>query len=96
MSDADKPGKSPATKSQTTRAVRAGLESDAQYGSVVPPVYLSTNFAYERYLKPRKYDYTRSGNRTYRRTSRTNATLNRVSTITPVPAIRRATSLRRR
>jgi cystathionine gamma-synthase len=69
MSEKDKPGRSPATKSQatkaqTTRAVRAGLESDAEYGSVVPPIYLSTNFAYESYLKPRKYDYTRSGNPT--------------------------------
>jgi cystathionine gamma-synthase len=31
---------------------------------VVPPIYLSTNFAFERYRKPRKYDYTRSGNPT--------------------------------
>jgi cystathionine gamma-synthase len=30
-----------------TRSVRAGLESDAQHGSVVPPIYLSTNFAFE-------------------------------------------------
>ncbi|HLN48268.1 MAG TPA: cystathionine gamma-synthase [Steroidobacteraceae bacterium] len=64
MSDTEKPGESPATKSQATRAVRAGLESDAQYGSVVPPIYLSSNFAYEGYLKPRRYDYTRSGNPT--------------------------------
>ncbi len=47
-----------------TRSVRAGLESDAQHGSVVPPIYLSTNFAFERFRKPRKYDYTRSGNPT--------------------------------
>ena len=47
-----------------TRSVRAGLESDAQHGSVVPPIYLSTNFAFEGYRKPRKYDYTRSGNPT--------------------------------
>jgi cystathionine gamma-synthase len=47
-----------------TRAVRAGLESDAQHGSVVPPIYLSSNFAFEGYRKPRKYDYTRSGNPT--------------------------------
>ncbi len=47
-----------------TRSVRAGLESDAQYGSVVPPVYLSTNFAFEGFRKPRKYDYSRSGNPT--------------------------------
>ena len=44
--------------------MRAGLESDAQHGSVVPPIYLSTNFAFEAYRKPRKYDYSRSGNPT--------------------------------
>jgi cystathionine gamma-synthase len=54
----------PQKKSLATRSVRAGLESDAQHGSVVPPIYLSTNFAFERYGKPRKYDYTRSGNPT--------------------------------
>jgi cystathionine gamma-synthase len=47
-----------------TRSVRAGLESDHQHGSVVPPIYLSSNFAFEGYRKPRKYDYTRSGNPT--------------------------------
>jgi cystathionine gamma-synthase len=47
-----------------TRSVRAGLESDALHGSVVPPIYLSTNFAFEGYRRPRKYDYTRSGNPT--------------------------------
>jgi cystathionine gamma-synthase len=57
---------SPPTKKKSiaTRSVRAGLESDAQHGSVVPPIYLSTNFAFEKYAKPRKYDYTRSGNPT--------------------------------
>jgi cystathionine gamma-synthase len=56
--------KAPPKKSIATRSVRAGLESDAQHGSVVPPIYLSTNFAFEKYGKPRKYDYTRSGNPT--------------------------------
>jgi cystathionine gamma-synthase len=51
-------------KSIATRSVRAGLESDAHHGSVVPPIYLSSNFAFEAYRKPRKYDYTRSGNPT--------------------------------
>jgi cystathionine gamma-synthase len=51
-------------KDIATRSVRAGLESDAQHGSVVPPIYLSTNFAFEAYRKPRQYDYTRSGNPT--------------------------------
>src|ERR1700686_1418432 len=60
MDMSDKPPK----KNIPTRSVRAGLESDAQYGSVVPPIYLSTNFAFEKYGKPRMYDYTRSGNPT--------------------------------
>src|ERR1700675_1733974 len=54
----------PGKKGIATRSVRAGLESDAQYGSVVPPIYLSTNFAFEGYRRPRQYDYTRSGNPT--------------------------------
>ncbi len=54
----------PKKKAIATRSVRAGLESDVQHGSVVPPIYLSTNFAFEKYRKPRKYDYTRSGNPT--------------------------------
>jgi cystathionine gamma-synthase len=51
-------------KDIATRSVRAGLESDAQHGAVVPPIYLSTNFAFEAYRRPRKYDYSRSGNPT--------------------------------
>jgi cystathionine gamma-synthase len=51
-------------KKIATRSVRAGLESDAHHGSVVPPIYLSTNFAFAGYRQPRKYDYTRSGNPT--------------------------------
>jgi cystathionine gamma-synthase len=56
--------RTPGKKGIATRSVRAGLESDAQHGSVVPPIYLSTNFAFEGYRRPRKYDYTRSGNPT--------------------------------
>ncbi len=51
-------------KNIATRSVRAGLESDAMHGSVVPPIYLSTNFAFEGHGRPRQYDYTRSGNPT--------------------------------
>lgn len=47
-----------------TKAVRAGLDSDTQFGSVVPPVYLSSNFSFEDFGTPRQYDYTRSGNPT--------------------------------
>jgi cystathionine gamma-synthase len=47
-----------------TIAVRASIESDSQYGAVVPPLYLSSNFTFEGLGKPRQYDYTRSGNPT--------------------------------
>jgi len=47
-----------------TRAVRAGLESDAVTGAVVPPLHLSANFAFRGYGDKRAYDYTRSGNPT--------------------------------
>src|SRR5881394_1436630 len=50
--------------STTTRAVRAGIASDREHGAVVPPIHLSANFAFEAFGKPRKYDYTRSGNPT--------------------------------
>lgn len=50
--------------SKQTLAVRAGLETDNQHGAVVPPLHLSSNFTYEGYGKPRKYDYTRTGNPT--------------------------------
>src|ERR1700754_3299721 len=48
----------------TTRAVRAGIATDGEHGAVVPPLHLSSTFAFERFGTPRKYDYTRSGNPT--------------------------------
>ena len=47
-----------------TRAVRAAIESDTQYGAVVPPLHLSSNFAFAGFGDKRQYDYTRSGNPT--------------------------------
>lgn len=47
-----------------TRAVRAALETDEQYGAVVPPLHLSSNFTFEGYGAPRQYDYTRTANPT--------------------------------
>ncbi|HIY72013.1 MAG TPA: PLP-dependent transferase, partial [Candidatus Luteimonas excrementigallinarum] len=47
-----------------TRAVRAGIESDPAWGAVVPPLVLSSNFSFEGFGQPRRYDYTRSGNPT--------------------------------
>ena len=45
-------------------AVRAGIESDSQFGAVVPPIHLSSNFTFEGFDRRRTYDYTRSGNPT--------------------------------
>ena len=50
--------------SKATRAVRASIESDTQHGAVVPPLHLSSNFAFAGLGEPRQYDYTRSGNPT--------------------------------
>ena len=50
--------------SKATRAVRASIESDTQHGAVVPPLHLSSNYAFESLGEPRQYDYTRSGNPT--------------------------------
>jgi cystathionine gamma-synthase len=50
--------------SGTTRAVRAALESDTQHGAVIPPIHLTSTFAFESFGEKRTYDYTRSGNPT--------------------------------
>ena len=50
--------------SLTTVAVRAAIDSDRAHGAIVPPLVLSSNFSFEGFAKPRKYDYTRSGNPT--------------------------------
>ena len=50
--------------SPITRAVRAGIAADAEFGAVTPPLHLSTNFAFEGFGRPRRYDYTRTGNPT--------------------------------
>jgi cystathionine gamma-synthase len=47
-----------------TRAVRVGIETDRQHGAVVPPLHLSTNFAFAGFNQKRTYDYSRSGNPT--------------------------------
>ena len=47
-----------------TLAVRAAIESDSQHGAVVPPLHLSSNFAFAGLGEKRQYDYTRSGNPT--------------------------------
>jgi cystathionine gamma-synthase len=48
----------------TTRTVRAGLETDDVTGAVVPPLHLSSTYAFRGYGQKRQYDYSRSGNPT--------------------------------
>ena len=47
-----------------TRAVRAGIDRDAAFGAVTPPLVLSSNFSFAGFDQKRQYDYTRSGNPT--------------------------------
>ncbi len=47
-----------------TLAVRAGIDRDAAFGAVVPPIVLSSNFSFAGFDEKRRYDYTRSGNPT--------------------------------
>lgn len=51
-------------KSRQTRAVRAAVHTDSQYGAVMPPLYLSSNFAFEELGKAGAYDYSRTANPT--------------------------------
>lgn len=47
-----------------TVAVRTAIESDPVTGAVVPPIHLSSTFAFRRFGEKGPYDYTRSGNPT--------------------------------
>ncbi|MBS7456380.1 O-succinylhomoserine (thiol)-lyase [Coralloluteibacterium stylophorae] len=47
-----------------TAAVRAGIDRDAAFGAVTPPIVLSSNFSFAGFGNKRQYDYTRSGNPT--------------------------------
>ena len=47
-----------------TRAVRAGIATDLHHGAVVPPIHLSSTFAFQGFGKKGLYDYTRTGNPT--------------------------------
>ena len=50
--------------SQVTQTVRAGIECDDVTGCVVPPLHLTSTFAFRGFGEKRAYDYTRSGNPT--------------------------------
>lgn len=51
-------------KAPQTIAVSNGIGDDSAFGAVTPPLYLSSNFTFEGFERPRQYDYTRSGNPT--------------------------------
>ncbi|HYL00065.1 MAG TPA: cystathionine gamma-synthase [Steroidobacteraceae bacterium] len=50
--------------SHVTRTVRAGVECGDASGCVIPPLHLSSTFAFRAFGEKRTYDYTRSGNPT--------------------------------
>jgi cystathionine gamma-synthase len=54
----------PDGSSSVTRAVRAAIATDREHGAVVPPIHLTSTFAFEGFGRPRTFDYTRSGNPT--------------------------------
>ncbi len=47
-----------------TIAARCGIDSDRQFGAVVPPVHLSSTFSFASLGVKRAHDYSRSGNPT--------------------------------
>jgi len=54
----------PAEAQAATVAVRTGLDSDTQYGAVVAPIHLSSNYTFAGFGERRVYDYSRSANPT--------------------------------
>jgi len=47
-----------------TVSARAAIETDTQHHAVVPPIHLSSTFAFRAFGEKGAYDYTRSGNPT--------------------------------
>jgi cystathionine gamma-synthase len=64
MSDETRRSSTRPPRRPATLAVRAGIATDLHHGSVVPPIHLSSTFAFESFGKKRLYDYTRTGNPT--------------------------------
>ncbi|MCX8729887.1 cystathionine gamma-synthase [Gilliamella sp. B2969] len=61
--------------SQGTIAVRGGLNTDDQYGSVVPVITPSTCYRYQEFATPRQFDYARKSNPSRRLVEQTVAKL---------------------
>lgn len=47
-----------------TLVARHGVNSDSAHGAVIPPLHLSSTFAFKKFGEKGQYDYTRSGNPT--------------------------------
>ncbi len=58
MADMDEP-----LRPETVAAAH-GVASDAAFGAVAPPLYLSSTYAFSGFEEPRRYDYGRAGNPT--------------------------------
>lgn len=50
------------TYKQATLSIRSGLNSDTQFGCVVPPIHLSSTYNFTDFNEPRTHDYSRRGN----------------------------------
>src|SRR5256714_11533240 len=64
MSDESRSRSARRSRKPSTCAVRAGIATDLHHGAVVPPIHLSSTFAFDGFGKKRLYDYTRTGNPT--------------------------------
>ncbi len=51
-------------RTRATIGVRTGIDADTGQSSVVPPIYLSTNYRFAGLHQPGDYDYSRSANPT--------------------------------
>ncbi|MBN9548810.1 MAG: PLP-dependent transferase, partial [Alphaproteobacteria bacterium] len=49
-------------RDRRTVAAANGIASDANYGAVTPPLYLSSTFAFSGFEKHRGYEYSRTAN----------------------------------
>lgn len=54
----------PTAYSSATTTVRAGVGCETEHGAVMPPIHLSSTFAFAGLEQRGRYDYTRSGNPT--------------------------------
>ena len=54
----------PESRSPQSIAASNGIATDSAFGAVVPPIHLSSSYAFEGFGRAGRYDYTRSGNPT--------------------------------